>query len=226
MLEVKQNERGFACAEFIDRYGFQCSIQDSSIATEACIWLGQDQVRGEPARAHLTIEMVRQLLPLLHNFVACGTIAESAPVRDLREQLAALVHEQWSNWRQSVYQTARYGPGGITMSDEFAERWIKESIIKWYKLPEDQKGEWLEEADAILSLVDLRLIEAERAAGVLQEEREQAEERIDRYRKALEEIDRAPFGLCGDDIGVGACEHCCDIHEITERLLRLEGANK
>ena len=39
-LVVKRTERGFALAEFTDRYGNECSIQDSSLATEACIWLG------------------------------------------------------------------------------------------------------------------------------------------------------------------------------------------
>lgn len=107
---------------------------------------------------------------------------------DLREQLAALVHEQWSNWRQGVYQAARYGTGGITMSDEFADQWIEESIIKYRKLPDEQKGEWREEAEAILSLVDLHLTEAERAAGVLQEEREQAEERADRAQAVIDAV--------------------------------------
>jgi hypothetical protein len=35
-----ETERGFRGYEFIDRYGNECSIQDSSIATEDCIWFG------------------------------------------------------------------------------------------------------------------------------------------------------------------------------------------
>lgn len=90
---IKPNARGFATAEFTDRYGEICSIQKSSIATEDCIWLGidapqltvfEDENKGKYivtkmppnfnvcARMHLTREMVADLLPLLQNFVDTG----------------------------------------------------------------------------------------------------------------------------------------------------------
>jgi hypothetical protein len=34
--------RGFVIDEFEDRYGSQCSLQKSSLATEDCIWFGVD----------------------------------------------------------------------------------------------------------------------------------------------------------------------------------------
>ena len=40
--EVVQTDRGFARGDFIDHYGKHCSVQDSSLATEVCIWLGCD----------------------------------------------------------------------------------------------------------------------------------------------------------------------------------------
>lgn len=43
-MEIKHTERGFARAEFTDRYGAECSIQDSSLADEAAIWLGVNTV--------------------------------------------------------------------------------------------------------------------------------------------------------------------------------------
>lgn len=68
-LTMTFTERGFAVAEFIDRYGFACSIQKSSIATEDCIWLGvNDQ------RMHLTQEQVAALLPLFQHFVTTGEL--------------------------------------------------------------------------------------------------------------------------------------------------------
>jgi hypothetical protein len=38
--EVKHTNRGFRFYEFKDRYGYNCKIQKSSIATEHAIWLG------------------------------------------------------------------------------------------------------------------------------------------------------------------------------------------
>ncbi len=80
MLKIKTTERGFRYAEFIDRYGSQCSIQESSLATEAAIWLGVDVPFPEfrphgpvdSTRMHLTQEMARDLIPLLELFVEKG----------------------------------------------------------------------------------------------------------------------------------------------------------
>lgn len=84
--------RGFACFGFTDRNGHGCSVQDSSIATEACLWLGVDQpyvkVMGPNGwadvplppgvsiygRMHLTQEQVRELLPILERFAETGSI--------------------------------------------------------------------------------------------------------------------------------------------------------
>lgn len=78
MGELRPTQRGFARAEFTDRYGNACSIQKSSLATEDAIWLGCDEGRhvgGQClARMHLTQEMVAALLPLLHRFVETGEL--------------------------------------------------------------------------------------------------------------------------------------------------------
>lgn len=76
MLATRRTDRGFAFAEFVDRHGSHCSIQESSLATEPAIWLGvQKDFEGRDAtRMHLTQEMVADLLPLLHNFVASGEL--------------------------------------------------------------------------------------------------------------------------------------------------------
>lgn len=38
--KLGQTENGFAKVEFEDRYGLKCKIQQSSLASESCIWLG------------------------------------------------------------------------------------------------------------------------------------------------------------------------------------------
>lgn len=77
-LKLKPTQRGFAIAEFKDRYGVDCSIQESSLATERAIWLGVDKgthVDGQClARMHLTRKHVQQLLPLLKRFAKTGRL--------------------------------------------------------------------------------------------------------------------------------------------------------
>ena len=46
-IELSKTQRGFANGKFVDRYGKQCSIQKSSIATEDCIWLGIDDAEPQ-----------------------------------------------------------------------------------------------------------------------------------------------------------------------------------
>lgn len=81
-IELKEaNDRGFLRGEFKDRYGAECSIQKSSLATEDCIWLGCNHetihhVTGQPcgARMHLTRELAAELIPLLQKFVETGEL--------------------------------------------------------------------------------------------------------------------------------------------------------
>lgn len=92
-------ERGFSRYEFTDFNGEPCSLQQSSIATEDCIWLGCNEIglkQFEPGlgwsdinlpdegiygksyvannRMHLSRKEVEQLLPLLEKFVNEGEI--------------------------------------------------------------------------------------------------------------------------------------------------------
>lgn len=47
-LEFKKTPRGFVVAKFLDRYKHPCSIQESSLATEAAVWLGIDTDTKSP----------------------------------------------------------------------------------------------------------------------------------------------------------------------------------
>jgi hypothetical protein len=73
-LPVKRTPRGFAYALFRDRNGKECSIQKSSLATEDCIWLGEELGDRRGERMHLTRDQVADLLPLLQRFVETGEI--------------------------------------------------------------------------------------------------------------------------------------------------------
>ncbi len=74
-MEVKKTERGFNIASFKDRYGADCSLQQSSLATENCIWLGTNGEDGD--RMHLTQKMVEDLLPYLQHFVKTGELPDA-----------------------------------------------------------------------------------------------------------------------------------------------------
>ena len=105
-MKLKKKNRDFAFGSFEDKYGNECSLQKSSLATEDCIWLGLD--RAKPlilaskakengietdqavgwipfpipsdvligTRMHLTRDMVRDILPMLNRFVETGELYE------------------------------------------------------------------------------------------------------------------------------------------------------
>ncbi len=77
-IKFKETKRGFSKFIFSDRYNSKCSIQDSSLATEPAIWLGVDTdfYGKECTRMHLTIDMARELIPILQRFVDAGSIHE------------------------------------------------------------------------------------------------------------------------------------------------------
>jgi hypothetical protein len=96
-LEIKETPRGFRLISFKDRYGIQCSLQKSSLATEPAIWFGCDdadpkvQIPGQSwqpvpmpegyianTRMHLTQEQVIILLPYLQAFAETGELPEGS----------------------------------------------------------------------------------------------------------------------------------------------------
>jgi hypothetical protein len=76
-VEINKTERGFKFCLFKDYYGVECSIQQSSIATDDCIWIGANEVRGEVTgnnRMHLSREQIASLIPILQRFVDTGDL--------------------------------------------------------------------------------------------------------------------------------------------------------
>lgn len=64
-MEIERSNRGFSLVEFTDAAGCASSLQDSSLASEACCWFGVVRLPGSQAssatRMHLTTEMTRQV---------------------------------------------------------------------------------------------------------------------------------------------------------------------
>lgn len=87
-MEFKPTKRGFLRATFQDRYGSECSVQESSLAGEDCIWLGVEvdfQGNEVPrARMHLTQQMARDLIPVLRHFARSGRLGVDSPEDSFR----------------------------------------------------------------------------------------------------------------------------------------------
>ena len=97
-MKKEHTQRGFGIIEFTDRYGIDCSLQKSSLATEDAIWFGVTNANAKKCvygqgwkpialhdieesdeisistRMHLTQEQVAELLPHLIKFVETGEI--------------------------------------------------------------------------------------------------------------------------------------------------------
>ena len=93
-MKVEPTSRGFLRADFKDGNGVDCSIQESSAAEDAFLWLGVndpdpkycpgDGTGWHPyplpggvhcnTRMHLTRENVAALLPLLQRFLMTGEL--------------------------------------------------------------------------------------------------------------------------------------------------------
>lgn len=68
-MKISKTERGFDLIEFTDKYGHDCVIQKSSIATQNCIWIGRKH-----SSMHLNRDQVSELMPILQKFIETGDI--------------------------------------------------------------------------------------------------------------------------------------------------------
>lgn len=98
--------RGFGIINFQDYNDIACSLQESSLGSEAAIWLGPDDASPQQlvpgtgwqpvpfpdgtsftTRMHLTQEQVRDLLPYLKTFAEIGTLSTIYPPIDSADAL-------------------------------------------------------------------------------------------------------------------------------------------
>ena len=72
-MNIKKTARGFEIIQFIDKYGKQCSLQQSSLADyetpgSSAIWFGI-----ENERMHIDLNQLKELLPHLIRWVETGS---------------------------------------------------------------------------------------------------------------------------------------------------------
>lgn len=97
-LQIKPTERGFLRVDFQDDLQYNCSIQESGLKDEKCLWLGINEgihaENGKPinhqeftelgmnclSRMHLTQEMAGELAKQLAYFARTGKLLDSSKV--------------------------------------------------------------------------------------------------------------------------------------------------
>lgn len=72
---------------------------------------------------------------------------------DLREQLAALAHEQWSGWMEYLFGKCASAIGGVIIPTEFWERWQRQMATPYAGLSENEKESDRIEADKVLAIL-------------------------------------------------------------------------
>jgi hypothetical protein len=128
-MEKTQTQRGFNIITFKDRYGIDCSLQESSLATEACIWLGCNDANPRflvpnkgwksvkmpneyvaDTRMHLTRDMVKELIPYLQAFVVNGLLEDGKEFTNKISIGKKLSIEKLSDTlqKQNIQLTGRY----------------------------------------------------------------------------------------------------------------------
>jgi hypothetical protein len=74
---------------------------------------------------------------------------------ELKEKLAAFQHTQWSGWMGYLFGKGKKIRGGdfLILSYE-AERWHRQAMTKYDRLPEEEKKSDRVEADKLLAFLD------------------------------------------------------------------------
>lgn len=72
---------------------------------------------------------------------------------ELREQLAALAHEQWSGWVRYQFSKCEERGDGRLIPPWAVERWMRQMQTVYADLPEEEKESDRTEADKVLALI-------------------------------------------------------------------------
>jgi len=72
----------------------------------------------------------------------------------LREELAALCHEQWSGWMEYLFQAGHISPyGDFTLPVSLVNRWKRQMATPYAELSQEEKDSDRQEADKFLRIV-------------------------------------------------------------------------
>jgi hypothetical protein len=77
-------------------------------------------------------------------------------MKDLREQLAALEHEQWVGWMKYLFEkSSENDEGCVEIPASLVARWKRQMNTSYVDLPENEKESDRAEADKVLRVIQL-----------------------------------------------------------------------
>lgn len=71
----------------------------------------------------------------------------------MREALADLCHRQWAGWMNHIFSKCEYVDGNFIIPALLVERWRRQMMTTYDKLPPDEQESDLQEADEFLQLI-------------------------------------------------------------------------
>lgn len=155
MFEFRPTKKGLLRAEFQDRFGAVCSVQESSFVEEDCIWLGVEvDIHGTEqahGRMHITQAMAKQLIPMLRHFARTGKLGVDAA--EQRYQIGAWVRGVGPtnfNVRGRVVGTNSVH---LTIQDSSKEGAEGQHLVVWEQV--DLEWEQVDPPDRLVSRYDL-----------------------------------------------------------------------
>ena len=75
-------------------------------------------------------------------------------MNDLREQLAALAHDQWAGWMKYLFEKSIDGDDGcVEIPASYVARWKRQMSTSFVDLPENEKESDRAEADKVLRVI-------------------------------------------------------------------------
>ena len=123
-----------------------------ALILDGCIWRDHEMRHNGSAfytHAGFSLTEITHWIPL--------PASSPATHADLREEFAALSHEQWSRWMRYLFsRCTRNDSGGILIPRELAERWHCQVETPYAELSEAEKESNRDEADRVLSVLRTR----------------------------------------------------------------------
>lgn len=130
---------------------------------EPCAYCGELAAVFYSFNPDATPDMCRACYKAANTEKEAGEAAPSVslPREKLREQLAALAHEQWSGWMKHLFSRAVVsGHGTVTLASgdlliraEVADRWRRQMNSTYAVLNQAEKNSDREEADCVLAIL-------------------------------------------------------------------------
>jgi hypothetical protein len=77
-------------------------------------------------------------------------------MNDIREQLAALEHEQWAGWMNYLFEKSNENEdGSVVIPAALVSRWKRQMETSYVDLTEDEKESDRAIADKVIKILDL-----------------------------------------------------------------------